>query len=119
MTHESESPWAITDEVRELIQEVNKQNKEIKLERLNESRQWGLDLGGELVGFCGQLTGSGAITFPVFQQEDGRHFIIVGDGAGDETKFIGNEKSEVCNIKFVDPNNVFGRKMQTITEWLK
>lgn len=119
-------------------------------ERIEQALQWGRELNGEWVGICGHLTGSGAVQYPVYRQEDGRHFISLGDidsvyiyeGNIDEYIKVQEEISRKCReegkkriiiknppenyeernkniIRFIDPEDIFGRKMQTIEEWLK
>lgn len=111
--------WEIAPEIRILIQEIKEQREKVKLVRLEQSNQLGLEVEGKLVGFCGHLTGPGVIIYPVFQQEDGKHFIIVGSSEDDQVHLFGDEKRGIRYIKFIDPNDVFGRKMQTVTEWSK
>ncbi len=145
---EQDSKWKITPEVAALIEKMEQEYKQCKLDRLEEARRWGRELDGELVGVCGHMTGGmGVREYPVYEQADGRHFINYGpkddlyifEGTVDDYIKIQGEISETLGkervliisskedfeerngqmIEFINPNHVFGRKMQSIKSWMK
>lgn len=147
---EQDGKWKITSEVALLIKKVVKERQQRKLDRLEEVKLWGLELDGEFVGVCGHMTGGiGVREYPVYKQEDGRHFISMGlkkdlyifEGTSDEYIKVQEEVKRKCEevgkerllimkpdenyeerngrmIQFVNPNYVFGRKMQSIKSWM-
>jgi|GEM_PF-5426954 len=149
--NESDNKWKINPKLAARIAEIREEQKQLQLNQLEQARGWGRDLNGELAGFCGHLTGgAGAREYPVFRQEDGRHFISMGPkedlymfkGTLDDYIKVQEEVKNKCKesgkkrllilspekdfeerngkiIQFINPNYVFGRKMQSIKSWMK
>ncbi|HKB88745.1 MAG TPA: hypothetical protein VKC53_03795 [Patescibacteria group bacterium] len=148
---EQDDKWKMTPELAARIVEIREEMRQHRLDLLEEAKKWGNELDGELVGVCGHMTGGmGFRQYPVYKQEDDKHFISHGpkdqlylfegtlddyikvqeevkrkcEEAGKERLLImkPNENYEERNgrmIQFVNPNYIFGRKMQSIKSWMK
>lgn len=111
--------FKLTEDDRNRIAEYLAAMKEREQRIIDGANELGEQLNSTLVGICGHLTGSGAREYGVYKENGTEEYFIVL-GHKDDKGTVAQPSLEKGGyfIEVIDPEDVFGRKMKTIEEWL-
>lgn len=85
--------------------------------KLEKARKIGEEIGAEVVGACGLAIGTSAGEYLVFCERDtDNHFIVFNPD--DELLEPIMEKG-TYKARAINPENIFGKRMQPLDEWLE